>query len=104
MLEPDTTEQTLLASARILELEGVPRLGGRIFGVLLLSDRPLSLDEIAARSGSSKASASSNARLLERMGLVDRATSLGDRKDYYHLSTSGVAAPSALQCPTVTRP
>lgn len=96
MQDTDCLERLLQASVRFLELEGVPRLGGRIFGVLLLSDRALTLDELTERAGLSKASASSNARLLLRLGLIESATPPGDRRDHYRLTSSGVRAPMEL--------
>lgn len=69
--------------ARHFEAEGVPRIGGRIYGFLLLQEQPCSLDDLAERLDASKPSASTNARLLEQRGLVQRVTRPGDRRDYY---------------------
>ncbi|HUQ46907.1 MAG TPA: MarR family transcriptional regulator [Gemmatimonadaceae bacterium] len=66
-----------------MEAEGLPRIAGRIFGLLLLSEEPLSLDAIAERLGASKASASVNTRLLEHRGLIEQIGLPGDRRDYY---------------------
>src|SRR5688572_19081616 len=65
------------------EEDGLPRIAGRIFALSLLSEDPLSLDEIAEQLGVSKASVSTDTRLLERMGFLERITKPGDRKDYY---------------------
>jgi len=94
--QPQQVEELLLACSRLLEDDGVPPLGGRIFGVLLLSGQTLTLDEITVRAEASKASASSNARLLERLGLVERVSPPGDRKDHYRVAARGVAAPLDL--------
>ena len=69
-----------------LEEEGMPRIAGRLMGALLLSPEPLSLDELAERLGVSKASVSSNARLLETHGIAMKITLPGDRRDYYQIS------------------
>jgi len=89
-------QELLLACSRLLEDEGVPPLGGRIFGVLLVSGRTLTLDEITVEAGASKASASSNSRMLERLGLIERVSPPGDRKDHYRVATRGVTAPLEL--------
>jgi DNA-binding transcriptional regulator GbsR (MarR family) len=68
------------------ENDGLPRIAGRIFGLTLLSPRPLGLDEIAEALGVSKASVSNDTRLLERLGFVARVSQPGDRKDYYQSS------------------
>ena len=47
------------------ESDGLPRIAGRIFGLLLLSEDCRSLDELAAELKVSKGSVSTNARLLE---------------------------------------
>lgn len=65
------------------EEDGLPRIAGRIFGLSLLSEEPLSLDEIASALQVSKGSVSTDTRLLERLGFLERTAKPGDRKDYY---------------------
>jgi DNA-binding MarR family transcriptional regulator len=69
-----------------LETDGFPRIAGRIFGLLIISDDDVSLDEIGEAVGASKASVSVNTRMLEEKGLIDRVSHTGDRRDYYKLS------------------
>lgn len=71
---------------QLFEIEGRPRIAGRIFGWLLVSDEPRSLDRIAGSLGVSKASASTNARLLAGMGIVERVGVPGDRHDFYRVA------------------
>ena len=66
-----------------MEADGLPRIAGRIFALLLLSEDALSLDAIAEAIGASKASASVNARVLEQRGPIERLSLQGDRRDYY---------------------
>ena len=66
-----------------MEADGLPRIAGRIFALLLLSEEAMSLDVIAASIGASKASASVNTRMLEHRGLIEQVSLQGDRKDYY---------------------
>ena len=68
-----------------LEYDGMPRIAGRIFGLLLVSEDAHSLDEIAADLGVSKASVSTNARLLEQRGVLERIGRPADRRDYYRV-------------------
>src|SRR5215210_2205664 len=56
-----------------LEADGLPRIAGRIFGLLLVSEEARSLDDLASELRVSKGSASTNARLLEQRGLLERA-------------------------------
>ena len=67
----------------LCEREGMPRGAGRLFGFLLVSDRAYSLDELTEKLQASKASMSTNARMLESLGMIERVSSLGDRRDFY---------------------
>ena len=67
----------------LFETEGQPRIAGRIFGYLLVSDDPRSLDQLATALGVSKASVSTNARMLAEKGVLERVCRPGDRHDYY---------------------
>ena len=66
-----------------LESDGLPRIAGRIFGLLLVSKDARSLDDLAAELRVSKGSVSTNARLLEQRGLLERVCRPADRRDYY---------------------
>lgn len=68
---------------RHFEADGVPRIGGRLYGFLLLRDEPCSLEELADSLSVSKASVSTNARLLVQWRVVDRVPRPGDRRDFY---------------------
>ena len=70
----------------LFEAEGRPRIAGRIFGRLLVSEEPRSLDQLAADLAVSKASASTNARMLAGLGILERICRPGDRHDYYRVT------------------
>lgn len=72
------------------EEEGLPRIAGRIFGLALVSPGPCSLDEIAATLKVSKPSVSNDARMLHKLGLIERVSFPGDRKDYYQLTRDSI--------------
>ena len=69
------------------EQEGLPRIAGRIIGFLMLQGNPCSLDDLAEHLQISKTSASTNTRLLEQHGIVERTAKAGDRRDYYQLAS-----------------
>jgi DNA-binding transcriptional regulator GbsR (MarR family) len=71
---------------RLGEGEGLPRTAGRMIGLLIMDGGPLSIDTIAARLKVSRASVSTNGRLLESLGIVGRVTRPGDRRDYLQVS------------------
>ena len=62
---------------------GLPRIGGRILGLLLVADRPLSLDDLASTLRVSRASISTNMRLIIASSLAEQISLPGDRRDYY---------------------
>ncbi len=68
------------------EADGLPRIAGRIFGYLLLTPGECSLEDLASALGVSRASVSNDARRLAQMGLLERRSRPGDRRDYYSLS------------------
>jgi len=65
---------------------GVPRIGGKILGLLLVCARPVSPEEIAEVLQVSRSSISTNLRTLLMAGLADRITLPGERSDFYVLS------------------
>ena len=81
-----TTQQFIERVGLKFEAEGMPRTAGRMLGLLLVSSAARTLDDLADLLRVSKASISSNARLLERMGSVERVGHPGDRRDFYQLS------------------
>ena len=83
----DAERDFVEAMGRHFEAEGVPRIGGRMLGFLLLRDSPCSLVDIVEQLEVSKASASTNARLLEQWALIQRTSMPGDRRDYYEVDT-----------------
>jgi DNA-binding transcriptional regulator GbsR (MarR family) len=63
------------------------QLQGRIFGLLYLTPRPLSLDEIATELSQSKSNVSIQIRGLSDWHLVRHTRLAGSRKDHYEAAT-----------------
>ena len=72
--------------ARFYEAQGGARIGGRVLGLLMIVDGPLSLDELATILKASRASISTNVRALSSAGMIEHHTFPGDRRDYYRFS------------------
>ena len=68
---------------------GFNKVMGQLFGTLLLSAEPLSLDDMMARLDISKANVSTNMRSLEHMGMVRQVWVRGGsgRRKYYQAET-----------------
>ena len=70
----------------VFEQTGLPRMTGRIFGWLLISDPPYqSSAELAEVLMASKGSISTTTRLLIQIGLVERFVIPGERHDHFRL-------------------
>ena len=63
----------------------MPRIAGRLLGFLLIHGGEHALDDLAAQLQVSKASISTNARLLEQRGFIARVALPGDRRDFYRV-------------------
>jgi DNA-binding transcriptional regulator GbsR (MarR family) len=85
------------------ESEGMPRIAGRLFGYLVLEATPCSLDDMASALAVSKASVSTDIRKLEQVGLVERRTRPGDRRDYYVIAPDMPARIVGLRRATIER-
>jgi DNA-binding transcriptional regulator GbsR (MarR family) len=86
------TEDLGAAKARFVEQygllserEGLSRIAGRIFALMLVDPGPLSFSQLAERLEVSRASISTNTHLLEGFGIIERVTKPGDRQDYFQL-------------------
>lgn len=85
-MDRQTVQQFVERMGVLMPADGVPRIAGRILGLLLVSEGELSLDEIAEKLQVSKGSVSVDARMLERRGVIERVGRPGDRRDYYRIS------------------
>lgn len=70
----------------LVESEGLPRIAGRIMGYLILATGPCKAADLAERLQVSHGSISTNTRLLEQLGMVERTSFPGDRNSYFRLT------------------
>ena len=72
------------------EQMGLPRMAGRVLGVLLICDPPVqSLTDLGEILQASKSSISTTTRLLTEMGLIERAASPVPRQVYFQFKPGG---------------
>jgi len=81
--EPNKLSQFIENMGLHFEEYGVPRIGGRILGLLLLANRPVSSEEISDVLEASRSSVSTNLRALLMTRLAERVSLPGERSDYY---------------------
>jgi DNA-binding transcriptional regulator GbsR (MarR family) len=75
--------------SQLADYFGFPKVMGQLYGALLLSGEPLSLDDMMDTLSISKASVSMNMRTLEHMGMVRQVwvRGKGGRRKYYEAET-----------------
>lgn len=78
-------------SGLISQAEGLPRIAGRVLGMLIFDGTMVSFGDLATRLQVSRASISTSIRLLEERGLVKRMTKPGERQDYFQLAPNPYA-------------
>jgi DNA-binding transcriptional regulator GbsR (MarR family) len=76
-------EGLMEAMGRITAFWGFSKIMGQLYGLLYLSPKPLTLDEMSESLSISKGNVSINIRALERWNMVKTVWVKGDRKDYY---------------------
>ncbi len=76
-------ESTVAGVGRLAHFFGFSEVMGRLYGTLLLSPGPLSLDDLASGLKISKGSVSMNMRSLERWGMAKEVWMRGERKKFY---------------------
>lgn len=72
---------------RITAFWGFSKIMGQLYGLLYLSPKPMTLDEMVEGLAVSKGNVSINVRALERWNMVRKVWMKGDRKDFYEAET-----------------
>jgi len=85
-METHTEAEFVESLGLILQAEGFPRIAGRLLGIFVLRGKPLSFQELSETLQISRGSVSTNTRLLESLGAVERVAMAGERQDYFRLA------------------
>lgn len=74
---------------QLLDYFGFSKVMGQLYAAMLLSDKPLCLDDLVERLDISKANASMNMRTLENLGMVRQVwvRGSGGRRKFYEAET-----------------
>ncbi len=83
-------EQFINGMGQLFERYGIPAIGGRMLGLLVVTAQPLSAEQIASILKVSRGSVSNNIRLLLLNGMAERVVITGDRRDYYRMPAGGL--------------
>ncbi|MEW6448788.1 MAG: MarR family transcriptional regulator [Bacillota bacterium] len=76
-------EQLVAALGRQSSFWGLGKITGELYAVLYLSERPLTLAELAEALGVTKGNVSVAIRVLEQLGMVRRSMRPGDRRVFF---------------------
>ncbi len=83
IIQLKTRREMIEGCGRIFQLLGLPRSTGQIFGLLYLSPKPLSLDQMVEFLRLSKSSASIGTRHLISWKAIRQVWMPGERRDYF---------------------
>lgn len=97
MHELSPPEEFVEGIGMYFQREHMPRIAGRMCGLLLLEGGPFSSTKLAERLDVSRASVSTNARFLTSLGCIQRVAVPGDRQDHYAIHVKGLMAMQRLQ-------
>jgi DNA-binding transcriptional regulator GbsR (MarR family) len=83
VLKSKARRELVDCTGRLFQRVGLPRSTGQIYGLLYLSPKPLSLDDMVSSLELSKGSASNGTRHLLSLGAIRRVWAPGERKDFF---------------------
>ncbi|MEO0795888.1 MAG: hypothetical protein AAFX93_12030 [Verrucomicrobiota bacterium] len=75
--------ETIAIFVRIVQLVGLPKSLGQIYGLIYICPKPVSMEELVERLGISIGSASQGLRQLRTFKAISTVYVPGERKDYY---------------------
>lgn len=79
-------QQFIESIGLVAQGDGLQRIAGRLFGLMVFEKGPFSFSELAELLQVSRGSISSSARTLQSLGIIERVGKAGDRQDYYQLA------------------
>lgn len=83
---PASVAEAIESFSLVFEQFGFPRMGGRIFAYLILSDQPhVTQSELTELLQASTGSISTMVRMLEQIGYLERVSLPGHRRDRFRL-------------------
>lgn len=84
----DTIDDFVERFGLIAQAQGLSRIAGRIMGLIIIEGGPISFGELSKRLQVSRGSISTNTRLLESLGIIERTSRSGERQDYFEIAST----------------
>jgi len=72
--------------------DGISRIAGQIWAALIISDGPVGSTELMELLQISKGSVSTNTRMLELLGIIERRSKPGQRQDFFAIRPNPYSA------------
>lgn len=82
----EVTESFIEQMGMNSQADGFPRISGKIMGLMIIEDGPFSFADFEEKLLISRGSISTNTRLLENLGIIERISKPGERQDFFQLS------------------
>lgn len=82
----DIVDNFIEQMGMIAQSDGLPRIAGKVLGLLMIESGPFSFSDIAQRLQVSRGSVSTNTRLLENLSIIERVSKMGERGDFFQLA------------------
>lgn len=79
-------QQFVESIGMVAQGEGLQRIAGRLFGLMVFEKGPFSFSQLAELLQVSRGSISSSAKTLQSLGIIERVGKPGDRQDYFQLA------------------
>ncbi len=93
MVEPTADQRFAEEMGQIFDRWSLPRMAGRVWGILLVSDEPaLSAQDLVTRLHASAGSISAATRYLLDHRLIERVRLPGERRDFFRFDPSATYA------------
>ncbi|HEY9250825.1 MAG TPA: transcriptional regulator [Rariglobus sp.] len=86
-LSPEQEREIIAFWIQVSDVLGYPRSIGEIFGLIFLSEAPLSADDVVERLGISRSGAGQGLKALQDIGAIKPVHTLAQRKEHYQMQT-----------------
>jgi HTH-type transcriptional regulator, glycine betaine synthesis regulator len=87
LLPPELEGEMIIFWVQMSSLLGYPRSIGEIFGLIFISEAPLSADDLVEKLAMSRSGAGQGLKALLDIGAIKPARQLASRKEYYQMQT-----------------
>lgn len=96
--EDNTLSEFIESVGIIAQNDGLTRIAGRMLALILTEGDAISFSDLAVRLQVSRGSISTNGKMLENLGAIERISKPGERQDYFRPSRQPFANMIRARC------